>query len=279
MGRRGATACGDYQKQLWPEYFLNIEICEFFAGAGHRCPGFEASGTGSGMGSTRVLVAEDDSAIRELLVHHLVRDGFVAVEANDGPSALRLTRSGIDLVLLDVGLPGIDGFDIARTVRREGRTTPIVIITARADEVDRVVGFELGADDYVIKPFSPREVVARVRAVLRRSGMKMEPAPTLRRFGRLEIDEAAREVRVDGRDVGVKPREYALLLALASHAGVALSRDFLLERVWGYDYDGDERTVDVHVRRLRMRLEEQHALGVCLHTVHGFGYKFAQASS
>ena len=106
----------------------------------------------------------------------------------------------------------------------------------------------------------------------------MEPAPTLRRFGRLEIDEAAREVRVDGRDVGVKPREYALLLALASHAGVALSRDFLLERVWGYDYDGDARTVDVHVRRLRMRLEEQHALEVCLHTVHGFGYKFAQAS-
>ena len=231
------------------------------------------------MGSIRVLVAEDDRAIRELLVHHLQRDGFSAIEASDGPSALRVSRDGVDLMLLDVGLPGIDGFDIARTLRREGRTTPIVMITARADEVDRVVGFELGADDYVVKPFSPREVVARVRAILRRSGMKPETAPAVRRFGRLEIDEGAREVRVDGHDVGLKPREYALLLALASNAGVALSRDVLLERVWGYDFDGDERTVDVHVRRLRMRLEEHHKLEACLHTVHGYGYKFAQASS
>jgi len=230
------------------------------------------------MSSTRVLVAEDDSAIRELLVHHLERDGFVPVQAADGPSTLRLTRDGIDLLLLDVGLPGIDGFDIARTLRREGRTTPIVMITARADEVDRVVGFELGADDYVTKPFSPREVIARVRAVLRRSGMKLDSGSNIRHFGRLEIDEAAREVRVDGRNVGLKPREYALLVALTSYAGVALSRDVLLDRVWGYDYDGDERTVDVHVRRLRMKLEEQHGLGACLHTVHGFGYKFSQAA-
>ncbi len=153
----------------------------------------------------------------------------------------------------------------------------IVMVTARADEVDRVVGFELGADDYVVKPFSPREVVARVRAILRRSGMKHDPGPQLLRLGRLEIDEAAREARVDGRDVGLKPREYALLLTLAGNPGVALSRDTLLERVWGYDFDGDERTVDVHVRRLRMKLEEQHRLEICLHTVHGFGYKFAQA--
>ncbi len=155
--------------------------------------------------------------------------------------------------------------------------TPLVMITARADEVDRVVGFELGADDYVVKPFSPREVVARVRAILRRSGMRHDPLPQTLRFGRLEIDEAAREVRVDGRDVGLKPREYALLLALAANPGVALSRDMLLERVWGYDFDGDERTVDVHVRRLRMKLEEQHRLDACLQTVHGFGYKFTQA--
>jgi len=229
------------------------------------------------MGNIRVLVAEDDRAIRDLLVHHLERDGFSPVEAGDGPAALRLCRDGIDLALLDVGLPGIDGFDIARTLRREGLGTPIVMITARADEVDRVVGFELGADDYVVKPFSPREVVARVRAILRRSGMKHDPGPQLLRFGRLEIDEAAREARIDGRNVGLKPREYALLLALAGNAGVALSRDTLLERVWGYDFDGDERTVDVHVRRLRMKLEEEHRLAACLHTVHGFGYKFAQA--
>jgi two-component system response regulator ResD len=225
---------------------------------------------------TRVLVAEDDRAIRELLVHHLVRDGFVAVEAVDGPTALRLAREGVDLVLLDIGLPGIDGFEIARTLRREGRLMPLVIVTARADEVDRIVGFELGADDYVVKPFSPREIVARLRAILRRSGMKSESLPPILRFGRLEIDHSAREVRVDGHDVGLKPREYALLLALASNSGVAFSRDTLLERVWGYDFDGDERTVDVHVRRLRMKLEEQHKLETCLHTVHGFGYKFAQ---
>ena len=210
------------------------------------------------MGSIRVLVAEDDRAIRELLVHHLERDGFTPVEAGDGQTTLRISRDGVDLVLLDIGLTGIDGFDIARTLRREGRTTPIVMLTARTDEVDRVVGFELGADDYVVKPFSPREVVARVRAVLRRTGAKYEPGPQLMRFGRLEIDEAAREVRVDGRDVGLKPREYAFLIALAGNPNVAMSRNTLLERVWGFDFDGDERTVDVHVRRLRMKLEEQY---------------------
>jgi two-component system response regulator ResD len=228
------------------------------------------------MMATRVLVAEDDRAIRELLVHHLARDGFTALEAVDGPTALRLARECADLVLLDIGLPGIDGFEIARTLRREGRGIPLLIVTARADEVDRIVGFELGADDYVVKPFSPREVVARLKAILRRSGMKAEAPPATLRFGRLEIDHAAREVRVDGRNVALKPREYALLVALASNAGVAFSRDTILERVWGYDFDGDERTVDVHVRRLRMKLEEQHKLETCLHTVHGYGYKFAQ---
>ncbi len=174
-------------------------------------------GTTARMAAIKVLVAEDDGPIRQLLVHHLERDGFVALEAADGPAALRLARSGADLALLDIGLPGIDGYDIVRTLRREGRVTPVVLVTARVEEVDRVVGFELGADDYVIKPFSPREVVARVRAILRRSGMRYEPAPTVMRFGRLEIDEAAREARVDGNDVGLKPREYALLVMLASN--------------------------------------------------------------
>jgi two-component system response regulator ResD len=234
-------------------------------------------GTVFDMGCLRILVAEDDRAIRELLVHHLEREGFTPIEAVDGQCTLRVAREGVDLLLLDIGLPGVDGFEVARTLRREGRNTPIVMLTARTDEVDRVVGFELGADDYVVKPFSPREIVARVRAILRRSGMKHDPGPQILRFGRLEIDEGAREARVDGRNVGLKPREYALLLTLVSNPGVALSRDTLLERVWGFDFDGDERTVDVHVRRLRMRLEEEHQLGACLHTVHGFGYKFAQA--
>jgi DNA-binding response OmpR family regulator len=227
------------------------------------------------MSASRVLLAEDDRAIRDLLVHHFVRDGFVAVEACDGPSALRSLRDGVDIVLLDVALPGIDGFDILRTLRREGRQTPVVMLTARVEELDRIVGFELGADDYVVKPFSAREVVARVRAVLRRSGLKHEAAPRSLTFGRLEVHEGAREARVDGKDVGLKPREFALLLALVSNEGIAMSRDTLLERVWGFDYDGDERTVDVHVRRIRKRLEEEQGLGCVLQTVHGFGYKFA----
>jgi DNA-binding response OmpR family regulator len=152
----------------------------------------------------------------------------------------------------------------------------VVLLTARIDEIDRVVGFELGADDYVCKPFSPREVIARVRAVLRRSGRTLEAAPASLQFGRLEIDEAAREARVDGNDVKLKPREFALLLELASNVGIALSRERLLERVWGFDFDGDARTVDVHVRRLRAKIEEEAGLPPIVQTIHGYGYKFAR---
>jgi DNA-binding response OmpR family regulator len=226
------------------------------------------------MGS-RIAIAEDERPIRELLAHHLKRDGFTVLEAADGPSTLRACREGIDLLLLDIGLPGIDGFDIIRAIRREGRTTPIFVVSARVDEVDRIVAFELGVDDYVTKPFSPREILVRVHALLRRSGTKHETGPKILRFGRLEVDEAAREVRVDGKTVELKPREYALFVALASNAGVAMSRDTLLQRVWGFDFDGDERTVDVHVRRLRMKLEEERGVERCLQTLHGFGYKFA----
>ena len=237
----------------------------------------ENPGTARGMGLSRIVVAEDDAAIRELLVHHLRREGFRCEEASDGPTALRLARSGADLLVLDLGLPAVDGFEIVRLLRREGRALPILVLTARNEEVDRVVGLELGADDYVTKPFSPREVVARVKAIGRRSGGAAPRGPVLLTFDRLEIDEAAREARVDGVDVGLKPREFALLLELASNAGVALSRTALLEHVWGYDFEGDQRTVDVHVRRLRLTLEERARLGPLLQTVHGFGYKFARA--
>jgi two-component system response regulator RegX3 len=177
---------------------------------------------------------------------------------------------------LDIGLPGVDGFEVVRTLRREERPVPIVLLTARIDEIDRVVGFELGADDYVCKPFSPREVIARVRAVLRRSGRTLDAAPMSLQFGRLEIDEAAREARVDGNDVRLKPREFALLLELAANAGIALSRERLLERVWGFDFNGDERTVDVHVRRLRAKIEEEAGLPQVVQTIHGYGYKFVR---
>jgi DNA-binding response OmpR family regulator len=225
----------------------------------------------------RVVIAEDDTSIRELLVHHLAREGFRCIEARDGPSTLRAVRAGSDVLVLDVGLPVLDGFDVVRTLRREGRTHPVLILTARADEVDRVIGLELGADDYVTKPFSPREVVARVRALARRGGMPVQSGPAVLRFSRLEVDEAAREARVDGRTVTLKPREFALLLQLASNPGVAFSRTALVESVWGVDFDGDERTVDVHVRRLRAKLEDGARLPRVVETVHGFGYKFARS--
>jgi len=229
------------------------------------------------MPAMRIVVAEDDGAIRELLVHHLTREGFRCTETCDGPSTLRAVRAGTDLLILDVGLPVVDGFEIVRTVRREGRTHPVLMLTARTEEVDRVIGLELGADDYVTKPFSPREVIARVRALARRAGIAADALPVLLRFDRLEIDEAAREVRVDGVDVALKPREFALLLHLASNPGVAFSRTTLLQTVWGFDFIGDERTVDVHVRRVRAKLEDQAKLPRLVQTIHGFGYKFARA--
>jgi DNA-binding response OmpR family regulator len=228
------------------------------------------------MSLNRIVVAEDEAPIRELLVHHLTREGFTCIEAGDGPTALRAARASAELMILDVGLPVVDGFDVVRTLRREGRSLPVLMLTARAEEIDRVIGLEIGADDYVTKPFSPREVIARVRAIARRSGITPQAPPTLIVFDRLEIDEAAREARVDGVDAGLKPREFALLLELASNPGIALSRATLLQRVWGFDFEGDERTVDVHVRRLRLKIEEQCRVGQIVHTVHGFGYKFAR---
>jgi DNA-binding response OmpR family regulator len=225
---------------------------------------------------TRIVVAEDDASIRELLVHHLEREGFRCEEAADGPAALRLARGGADLLILDLGLPVVDGFDVVRALRREGRELPILVLTARTEEIDRIVGLEIGADDYVVKPFSPREIVARVKALGRRVGLNSTQAPALLRFDRLEIDEGAREARLDGVDVGLKPREFALLLELASNAGVALSRASLLERVWGFDFEGDARTVDVHVRRVRAKLDDRTAVAPLVQTIHGFGYKFAR---
>ena len=226
------------------------------------------------MSSARVVVAEDDAAIRELVVHHLEREGFRCDQAADGPAALRLSRAGAGALILDIGLPAIDGFDIVRTLRREGRTLPILILTARSDEIDRIVGLEIGADDFVCKPFSPRELLARIKAIGRRTGIVPASGPVALHFGRVTIDEGARVVTVDDADIGLKPREFALLLELASNPGIALSRAMLLERVWGFDFDGDERTVDVHVRRLRVRLEERARHPPLLQTVHGFGYKF-----
>jgi len=222
----------------------------------------------------KVLIVEDEDAIALPLAEGLSREGFDVVRAATGAEALAAAEP--DIVLLDLRLPDMDGLDLCRQLRERSQL-PIIIVTARGEEADRVVGLELGADDYVIKPFSPREVVARVKAIARRAGLTSANAPVMLTYERLEIDQAAREARVDGVDVGLKPREFALLLELAVNPGVALSRSTLLQRVWGYDFDGDERTVDVHVRRLRLKLEEREGLPMLLHTVHGFGYRFARA--
>jgi len=227
------------------------------------------------MTGAQVVVAEDDEAIRELVLHHLEREGYGALGVADGFAALRAARDVADVLILDIGLPGIDGFEVARTLAHEGNAVPILMLSARSDELDRVVGFELGADDYVCKPFSPRELVARVKAILRRSGDTSTHAK-VRCFGRLEIDENAREVRVDGRSVALKPQEYTLLVALANNPGVALSRDRLIARAWGFDFGGNERTVDVHIQRLRAKLEEPFGLAL-VETLRGFGYRFRRA--
>ena len=228
------------------------------------------------MPAQTILVAEDDTAVRELLTHHLEREGFGVLGVSDGNAALRRARSAADLLVLDIGLPGVDGYDVMRTLRREERALPIVVLTARCEEIDRVLGFELGADDFIAKPFYAREAVARIKSILRRSGRRIAESGPVLRFGRLEIDAGAREARVDGTDVRLKPREFALLMELAGNAGVALSRDWLLQRVWGYDFNGDERTIDVHVHRLRMKIEEPWKLPPLLRTVHGFGYKLVR---
>lgn len=226
------------------------------------------------MSVLQVVVAEDDAAIRALVAHHLEGEGYAVTQVADGNLALRAARTLADLLILDLGLPGIDGLEIARTLRRESNDVPIIIVTARAEEIDRVIGLEMGADDYVCKPFAPRELVARAKAVIRRCMPVTQHRAAIRKFGRLEIDESAREARVDGVDVRLKPREFVLLATLAANPGVALSRRTLLEKAWGFDFTGEERTVDVHVRRVRRTLEGRYHLPPILQTVHGFGYKF-----
>jgi DNA-binding response OmpR family regulator len=227
------------------------------------------------VGGARIVVAEDDPPIRELICEQLSREGYRVRGASDGHAALRAVREEADLLVLDLGLPGIDGLDVARTLQREGRSLPIVMLTGRVAEVDRIVGFELGADDYVCKPFSPRELAGRVKAVLRRSSVRGELPRTIR-IGSLEIDERSRQANVGGNEIVLTPREYGLLAELARNAGAAMSREQLLVRVWGYDFAGDDRTVDAHVRRLRSKLEEPFGLKL-IETIYGFGYRFRRA--
>jgi two-component system, OmpR family, response regulator len=217
-----------------------------------------------------ILVVEDEQAIAELVRAYLKRDGFGVVWASSGEQAMEeLSRHSVRLVVLDIGLPGIDGFEVCRRLRaRTG--VPILILSARDDEVDRVAGLEAGADDYVTKPFSPRELVARVKAILRRvDGGGNGGGEGVLMVADVELDRAARTVIVGGAAVELTGREFDLLAALLSHPGIVLSRDRLLELVWGGEFPGGTRTVDVHIAQLRAKLERPELL----QTVRGAGYK------
>jgi DNA-binding response OmpR family regulator len=225
-----------------------------------------------------VLVVDDDPIVRDVLGRYLAREGFGVSSAGDGRAALAAIHARHpDLVLLDLMLPSMDGFEVFRRLRAADETTAVIMITARGQETDRVVGLESGADDYVAKPFSPREVVARVRAVLRRTGNgadRAEPRPEPLRFPGLEIDPGAREVVVEGERVALTPREFDLLHFLAEHPRIAFSRLQLLDELWDVAYDGDPSTVTVHVRRLREKIESEPSSPRRLVTVWGAGYRF-----
>ncbi len=225
-----------------------------------------------------VLVVDDESDIRALVVHHLAREGFQTRTATTGPDAvLEVRNHRPDLVILDLMLPGIDGLEVCRRLRSDPATAaiPIIMLTAKVEEIDRMVGLELGADDYVVKPFSPKELVARVRAVLRRNRPRPPDEAPLSAAG-ITLDVGRHRVDVDGQAVGLAPREFALLQTLLESPGRVLSREQLLERAWGYARadEIESRTVDVHVRRLRAKLGEA---GRRIVTVKGVGYQLEGA--
>ena len=230
----------------------------------------------------KILVVEDEVALQETLSYTLKRQGYEVDVAGDGPSALETARRvHPDLILLDIMLPGMDGFEVCRVLRQES-TIPVLMLTARDDEIDRVVGLEVGADDYLTKPFSMRELLARIKAMLRRVRMIRQEttpaavggAPQVLTFDNLDLDLTRREVRLNGKPIAMKPKEFDLLHFLAQHRGQVLTREHILERVWGWDYIGDSRTVDVHVRWLREKIEADAANPQRIITVRGAGYRF-----
>jgi len=225
------------------------------------------------MGGETILVVDDESKIVKTVRAYLEDAGFRVATAGDGQTALTVFRHERPaLVVLDLGLPGIGGLDVARTLRKES-SVPIIMLTARVDETDRLIGLELGADDYVTKPFSPRELVARVRAVLRRAGGEREQAPPPIVAGEITIDLERRQVTVGGRAVELTPTEFELMALLARHPGRVFTRLELLDRVQGYAFEGYERTVDAHVKNLRQKIEPDPKRPRYVVTVFGVGYK------
>ena len=220
-----------------------------------------------------ILLADDEARIRRLVIDFLKRDGHTILEAADGNEALTLLRTHpeIELAILDVMMPRADGFSVLQSIRAGERTRrlPVMMLTARAEEFDQLHGLQGGADDYVTKPFSPLVLCARVKNLLLRSGAPQESEDSV--FGELDIDEIRHEVRVSGVDIGLTPKEYELMVYFKNNRSIALSREKILNAVWGYDYFGDLRTVDTHIKKLRAKLGEY---GAQIETVRGYGYRF-----
>ena len=230
--------------------------------------------------SKKILVVEDERNIVDILTFNLIREGYETLEALDGAAGLKLALDeDPDLILLDLMLPKMDGFEVCRTLREQGRATPIIMLTAREEETDKVLGLELGADDYITKPFSMRELLARVKSNIRRTDMLSQAAPRSSAnrldLGRVQVDTDTMIVYKDGEALDLTQREYELVKTLASSRGQAISRETLMERVWNYDgYVGDVRAVDVAIRRLREKLEDDPADPKFIITRRGLGYAF-----
>jgi two-component system OmpR family response regulator len=228
------------------------------------------------MPDSKVLVVEDDPNLLETLKYNLRKEGYEVANASDGEQAIEVARKEKpDLIILDIMLPKISGFEVCRILRKE-MTVPILMLTAKADETDKIVGLEIGADDYMTKPFSMREFLARVRAVLRRTKIAAAPPAgeaALIKIGDLDMDIARHRASLSGATLELSPKEFDLLAFLAGNKGLVFSREQLLEKVWGYDFAGDTRTVDVHIRWLRQKIETDPAQPKYLITVRGTGYK------
>jgi DNA-binding response OmpR family regulator len=231
--------------------------------------------------SEKILIVEDEPALQETLAYNLTREGYLVQSAGDGQAAIdSARREHPDLIVLDLMLPVLDGFEVCRILRQE-LSVPILMLTARDDEIDRVIGLEMGADDYLTKPFSMREFLARVKALLRRVRLDRQEkqkqdssSRDILQAGNMIIDLNRREILLDGKPLSLKPKEYELLVFLVRQKGHALSRELILKRVWGWDFSGGSRTVDVHVRWLREKIEPDPASPTRLVTVRGSGYRF-----
>lgn len=227
------------------------------------------------MAEEKILIVDDEANIRELIGFNLKNEGYTIVTAGDGITALKVIREEKpELILLDLMLPGLNGFEVCKEVRkdRELSSTPIIILSAKDAEFDKVLGLELGADDYITKPFSVRELVARVKAVIRRTGPAAESKSVT--FFNISVDFDNHEVKKDGKKIDLTLKEFSLLEILIKNKGRVMTRDFLLDKIWGYEYLGETRTVDVHIRHLRQKIEEDDKNPKIIETIRGVGYRF-----